>query len=171
MSEPRPAGQPRAQLYSETERARRDASPWTAVQGVLAALQFVVFAVSTLLVWRFLATGEGATIATGSVLAKTLILYSIMITGALWEHDVFGRYLFAPAFFWEDVVSMLVILLHTAYVAVWLFDLLPLQQQMLLALVAYAAYAVNAAQFLYKFRLARRERPAQEPGALAGAGS
>lgn len=171
MSEPRPKGQSKAQLYTDAERARRDASPWTRVQGVLAAVQFVVFAISTLLVWRFLVTGEGAAIATISVLAKTLILYSIMITGAIWEHDVFGKYLFAPAFFWEDVVSMLVILLHTAYVATWLFDLIPVQQQMLLALVAYAAYAVNAAQFVYKFRLARREKPMAQAAGFVGARS
>lgn len=169
MSEPRPTGPSRVSLYSEAERARRDASVWTRVQGVLAALQFLVFAVSTLLVWRFLATGDGAGIATASVLAKTLILYAIMITGAIWEHDVFGRYLFAPAFFWEDVVSMLVILLHTAYVVVWLFDLLPVPQQMLLALVAYATYVFNAGQFLYKFRLARRESPAPVTDEFAGA--
>ena len=38
-----------------------------------------------------------------------------MVTGAIWEKVVFGRYLFAPAFFWEDVFSMLVLALHTAY--------------------------------------------------------
>ena len=47
-------------LYTAEERRRRDASPWTLVQGVLAPLQFVVFLVSTVLVWRCLATGEGA---------------------------------------------------------------------------------------------------------------
>ena len=50
-----------------------------------------------------------------SVVIKTLVLYTIMITGSIWEKEVFGRYLFAPAFFWEDVFSMLVLALHTAY--------------------------------------------------------
>ncbi len=93
-------------LYSEAERRRRDASPWTLVQGVLAPLQFAVFLVSLALVSRTLATGEGAGLANASVVAKTLALYAIMITGSLWEKAVFGRYLFAPAFYWEDVVSM-----------------------------------------------------------------
>ena len=53
--------------------------------------------------------------ATVSVVVKTLLLYTIMITGSIWEKEVFGRYLFAPAFFWEDVFSMLVLALHTAY--------------------------------------------------------
>jgi 3-vinyl bacteriochlorophyllide hydratase len=38
--------------------------------------------------------------------------------------------------------------------------------QMLIALAAYAAYAINAAQFLLKFRAARRSRPAQSDDAV-----
>lgn len=142
-------------LYSDEERRRRDESPWTLVQGILAPLQFLVFLVSTALVWRYLSSGEGATLATASVVLKTLFLYAIMITGSLWERDVFGRYLFVPAFFWEDVVSMLVMALHTAYLVCLVFDLLPLREQLYLALAAYLAYVINAAQFLWKFRLAR----------------
>ena len=143
-------------LYSAEERARRDASPWTKVQGVLAALQFLVFLVSLVLVVRCLTTGLGATAANASVLVKTLTLYTIMITGAIWEHDVFGRYLFAPAFFWEDVVSMGVIALHTAYV-VLLWRGADTTTLMLVALIAYATYALNAAQFVFKLRRARRD--------------
>ena len=69
------------------------------VQGVLAPVQFAVFLISLGLVLRYLATGEGYAIATASVVLKTLLLYTIMITGSIWERDVFGRYLFAPAFF------------------------------------------------------------------------
>ena len=90
-----------------------------------------------------------------SVLVKTGFLYTIMVTGAIWEKEVFGRYLFAPAFFWEDVVSMLVIALHTAYIASWLFDLQSPHGQMWLAIAAYVAYVINAAQFLLKLRAAR----------------
>lgn len=145
----------RGPLYTKDQRRRRDASRWTLVQGVLAPLQFLVFLVSTLLVWRFLSTGDGALLATASVIVKTLLLYTIMVTGSLWERDVFGQYLFAPAFFWEDVVSFLVMALHTAYLIAVFGGFLDLRQQMYLALVAYAAYVINAAQFLYKLRLAR----------------
>jgi 2-vinyl bacteriochlorophyllide hydratase len=110
-------------LYSPEERHRRDASPWTLVQGVLAPLQFVVFLVSLALVLRYLATGEGLYAATVSIVIKTLVLYTIMVTGAIWEKVVFGRYLFAPAFFWEDVVSMGVIALHTAYLAALIWNI------------------------------------------------
>lgn len=139
------------------------------MQGILAPLQFVVFLVSVALVWRFLATGEGAGIATASVVIKTGVLYAIMITGAIWEHDVYGRYLFAPAFFWEDVVSMGVMALHTAYLAAVAFGWGSLEQQLYLALAAYAAYVINAAQFLIKFRQARLSAAPAGSGAIGAA--
>lgn len=58
-----PGGARRAPLYTEAERARRDASRWTLVQGVLAPLQFAVFLASAGLVLRYLGTGEGLTVA------------------------------------------------------------------------------------------------------------
>jgi 3-vinyl bacteriochlorophyllide hydratase len=134
---------------------RRDATPWTLVQGILAPVQFLVFLVSIGLVCRFLATGEGQGAATISIVAKTFVLYTIMVTGAIWEKVVFGQYLFAPAFFWEDVVSMLVIALHTAYLYALVTDALSIKGQMILALAAYATYVINAGQFLWKLRMAR----------------
>jgi 3-vinyl bacteriochlorophyllide hydratase len=142
-------------LYTPQERERRDASPWTLVQGVLAPLQFLVFLVSAALVLRYLTTGDGYVAATVSVVAKTVVLYVIMVTGAIWERDVFGRYLFAPAFFWEDAVSMVVLALHTLYLAALLTSWLSERGQMLLALAAYATYVINAAQFVLKLRAAR----------------
>ena len=147
-----------APLYTEEQRRRRDASKWTLVQGVLAPLQLLVFLISIWLVLRYLQTGSGEEAATISVVIKTLVLYTIMYTGALWERDVFGVYLFAHSFFWEDVVSMVVIALHTAYLAAWLFGFLSVRDQMLLALAAYAAYLINAMQFFLKLRAARRQQ-------------
>jgi 3-vinyl bacteriochlorophyllide hydratase len=159
-----------AALYTDTERRRRDASPWTIVQGVLAPLQFAAFLISLWLVLEYLATGEGLASATASVVIKTLLLYAIMITGSLWERDVFGRYLFARAFFWEDVVSMLVLALHTAYLLVLVTGVLPPRGQMYLALAAYASYVFNAVQFLLKLRAARKERRAPTAVAVSLAG-
>jgi 3-vinyl bacteriochlorophyllide hydratase len=68
---------------------------------------------------------------------------------------VFGRYLFAPAFFWEDMVSMGVIALHTLYLLMWLTSFGTPQEQMMVALAAYVAYLINAIQFLMKFQQAR----------------
>ena len=153
-------------LYTAAQRARRDATRWTLVQGVLAPIQFAVFALSTVLVVRYLLTGEGLAAATASVVCKTLLLYTIMITGAIWEKVVFGKYLFAEAFYWEDVFSMLVIALHTAYLAALLFDIGSSRERMLLALTAYAAYLINATQFILKLRAARLGGDAA-PGGLA----
>lgn len=155
-------------LYTADERARRDASLWTVVQGVLAPVQFLVFLVSLGLVIRYLATGDGAEIATLSILIKTGVLYAIMITGSVWEKVVFGRWLFAPAFFWEDVVSMGVMALHTGYLAMVLLGIGSPAEQMVVALLAYATYALNAAQFLWKLGLARRQAPAQTPRMPSG---
>lgn len=145
----------RPPLYTEAERARRDQTIWTTVQGVLAPLQFLVFLVSLALVLRYFWTGEGLWAATLSVVVKTGVLYLIMVTGAIWEKVVFGQYLLAPAFFWEDVVSFGVIALHTAYLAVLFGGWLTPEGQLAIALAAYAAYVVNAAQFLLKLRAAR----------------
>jgi 3-vinyl bacteriochlorophyllide hydratase len=159
----------RQALYTPEERQRRDNTPWTLVQGVLAPLQFLVFLVSLFLVLRYLATGVGETAATVSVVIKTLILYLIMITGSIWEKVVFGKYLFARAFFWEDVFSMLVLALHTAYLVAVFTGFLDVRGQMLLALAAYAAYVVNATQFLLKLRAARLSQ--QQADATGGEGA
>jgi 3-vinyl bacteriochlorophyllide hydratase len=142
-------------LYTPEERVRRDATKWTLVQGILAPIQFVVFLVSLYLVLRFLFTGEGESAANVSVVVKTLTLYTIMITGCIWEKVVFNCYLFAPAFFWEDVFSMLVLLLHTLYLVALGTGYLDQTELMLLALAAYATYVVNAGQFIWKLRMAR----------------
>ncbi|MCF7984421.1 MAG: 2-vinyl bacteriochlorophyllide hydratase [Thiohalocapsa sp.] len=156
-------------LYTPEERVRRDNTVWTLVQGVLAPLQFLVFLVSLFLVLRYLYSGVGETAATVSVVIKTLILYAIMITGSIWEKVVFGKYLFARPFFWEDVFSMLVLALHTAYLAAVWTGFLDVRGQMLLALAAYAAYVINATQFLLKLRAARLSQ-AREVAAEGRAG-
>jgi 3-vinyl bacteriochlorophyllide hydratase len=155
-------------LYTPEQRRRRDATRWTLVQGLLAPFQFLVFAVSLALVLRYLATGEGYAWATASVVFKTLVLYTIMVTGCIWEKVVFDVWLFAPVFFWEDVFSMLVLALHTAYlVALWQGSLGP-AGLMLLALAAYAAYVINALQFVLKLRAARLQAQGERRTTAAG---
>jgi 3-vinyl bacteriochlorophyllide hydratase len=159
-----------APLYTPAERARRDATRWTLVQGVLAPVQFLVFAVSLALVLRTLLTGQGEAAASLSVLVKTGVLYLIMITGSIWEKRVFDAWLFARPFFWEDMVSMLVLALHTAYLWAWFGGHLATRELMLLALAAYASYVINATQFVLKLRAARLQQQAEARGATpAGA--
>ena len=145
-------------LYTEEERLRRDASAWTIVQGVLAPLQFIAFAVSLVLILRYLATGRGYELATVSILVKTIALYAIMITGSIWEKVVFGHWLFAAPSFGKTCS------------ACWCWPCRPLisprffglgigPQQMMVAMAAYAAYVINATQFLLKLRAARLDGP------------
>jgi 3-vinyl bacteriochlorophyllide hydratase len=157
----------RLPLYDAEQRRRRDTSAWTLVQGVLAPIQFAIFVASLALVLRFLATGEGHEAATISVVVKTLALYTIMVTGCLWEKAVFGRYLFAPAFYWEDVFSMLVLALHTGYLVALATDALGVRGQMYLALAAYATYVINATQFILKLRAARLDQARSASGPAA----
>ena len=151
----------RRPVYTLEQRRLRDQTPWTLVQGVLAPLQFLVFLVSLSLVVLAIQSGEGLLLAGWSVVAKTGVLYLIMVTGAIWEKVVFGQYLFARSFFWEDVFSMLVIALHTAYVVNWFAGdrWLDAQSALMLALAAYGTYVINAGQFLLKLRQARKEAP------------
>jgi 3-vinyl bacteriochlorophyllide hydratase len=159
------ARRPYQPLYTAAQRVRRDATRWTLVQGLLAPVQFIAFAVSAVLVLRYLASGEGLLAASLSFVVKTLLLYTIMVTGCIWEKVVFDRWLFAPAFFWEDVFSMLVLALHTACLVAMATGWLDARAQMLLALAAYAAYVINAAQFLLKLRAARLDEARQHrPG-------
>ncbi|MEO0342646.1 MAG: 2-vinyl bacteriochlorophyllide hydratase [Pseudomonadota bacterium] len=145
-----------SRLYTPEQRERRDATSWTLVQGILAPVQFVVFLISAVLVARYLWLGLGYEIATGSIVLKTALLLTIMVTGAIWEKVVFGQYLFAEAFFWEDVFSFLVIGLHAAYLWSLYVGWSP-DAQMWTAVAAYLAYVVNATQFLLKLRAARLE--------------
>jgi 3-vinyl bacteriochlorophyllide hydratase len=149
-------------LYTPEQRKRRNESVWTLVQGILAPVQFLIFIVSFCLVIRYLFTGDGYEIATVSIVIKTIALYLIMITGSIWEKVVFGKYLFADGFFWEDVFSMLVLALHTAYLYFLWNGTLSANELIYLALAAYVAYLINAAQFLWKLRVARYEGVAEE---------
>jgi 3-vinyl bacteriochlorophyllide hydratase len=144
-----------ALLYTPEQRVLRDQTIWTPIQGVLAIFQFAVFGVSLVLVLRCLFYAEGEEMAKWSIVLKTLTLYTIMVTGSIWEKVVFGQYLFAKPFFWEDVVSMGVIGLHTIYIASLFIAFLTLEQQMMLILSAYTAYVINAIQFVLKLRAAR----------------
>jgi 3-vinyl bacteriochlorophyllide hydratase len=151
----------RRPLYTPEERLRRDSTYWTFVQGLLAPIQFFIFLGSVYLVVRYMLTGAGLQTPNVSVVVNTLTLYTIMITGCIWEKVVFGRYLFAPSFYWEDVFSMLVLALHTAYLYAMYTQKLQGVELMYLALAAYATYVVNAGQFILKLRAARLDQEAK----------
>ena len=143
-------------LYTPSQRIIRDRTIWTKVQAILAPLQFIVCIISLALVVRYLFTNEGYYIATVSIVVKSCLLFLIMITGAIWEKVVFDQFLFAEAFFWEDIVSFFVIFFHGLYLYVLLSGDFAPTSQMSVALFAYFLYFINAFQFLRKLRLARQ---------------
>ena len=151
-SSSQPAQRP---LYTPEERARRDGTKWTLVQGILAPVQFLIFGVSLYLVLDYLQTGRNYEWAVWSVVVKTIALYTIMVTGAIWEKVVFDQYLFHESFFWEDVFSMLVIVLHTLYLFGLFTGIADDGVLFATALAAYFAYVINAGQFIWKLRQAR----------------
>ncbi len=146
-------------LYTAEQMARRESSPWTRVQVVLAPIQFLAFLASFALVLRYLATGQGYALANASVLLKITLLWAITITGMIWEKQVFGHYFLARQFFWEDVGNALAMLFHNLY-----FLALGLgwsdRATMTLMLVAYCSYLVNCAQFVVKGIRAGQQRRA-----------
>jgi 3-vinyl bacteriochlorophyllide hydratase len=159
-------------LYTPEQKVLRDNSVWTLIQGILAPIQFAVFLFSLYLVLQYMFTGTGYEEASRSVVLKTGFLLLIMVTGAIWEKVIFGQFLFAPAFFWEDVFSFAVIALHLLYVYGLSYTNMAPMPLMFIALAAYAAYVVNAGQFIWKLRMARLQAAANEAanihtGALA----
>lgn len=145
--------------YTSEQLAQRDRSPWTRVQMILAPIQFLVFLVSVGLIIRYLATGQGYTIAVISVLIKIALLWAITITGMIWEKAVFGHYFLAREFFWEDIGNAVAMIAHNLYFLAaglhW-----PNRAVMALMLLAYCTYLVNCAQFVLKGIRAGRQRRA-----------
>lgn len=156
----------RKPLYTPEQRARRNATKWTLVQGILAPIQFFVFAWSLALVIRYLATGQGLDITNVSILIKTVLLFTIMVTGSIWEKVVFDVWLFAEPFFWEDVFSFLVIFFHCWYLYGLFTDMDP-RSLMYITLCAYGAYVINATQWILKLRAARLLEAAEQAAAKA----
>lgn len=146
-------------MYTPEQLARRNASPWTRVQFILAPIQFIVFIFSFALVVRYLLTSQGYLAATISVWIKIALIWALTITGMLWEKDVYGHYFMAREFFWEDLGNLIAIITHNAYfVAQWLHG--EPRVVMMVMLVAYLTYLLNAAQFIVKGIRSSRERRA-----------
>ncbi|MFP4437480.1 MAG: 2-vinyl bacteriochlorophyllide hydratase [Chloroflexaceae bacterium] len=152
-------------MYTPEQLARREASPWTRVQIILAPIQFLAFLISFFLVVRYLITDQGFMAATISVWIKIALIWALTITGMLWEKDVYGHYFMAREFFWEDLGNLIAILTHNAYFVVqWLgWDQ---RAVMLVMLFAYITYLFNAVQFIIKGIRSGRERRALRTGVV-----
>lgn len=146
--------------YTADQLRRRNQSLWTPVQAIAAAIQFVTFVVSLVLVIRFFATGQGYNVATVFGVAKVLLLYFMTVTGMAWEDEVFGQMFLAKEFLWEDMGNLLSLLGNTVYLATLLLGL-PKEIQMGALSVALTTYIINFAQFARRgVKSARRKRAA-----------
>jgi 3-vinyl bacteriochlorophyllide hydratase len=147
MGAPQGKGTGRGTLYTEDQRHRRDTTRWTLVQGILAPCSFS--SSWSALAWSSDTWSAGRLCAaTWSVVIKTLVLYTIMITGAIWEKVVFGKYLFAPPSSGKTCSPCWCWRCTRPTWQRCFTGALGAKLQMLLALAAYVTYVINAAQFL-----------------------
>ncbi|HMO56854.1 MAG TPA: 2-vinyl bacteriochlorophyllide hydratase [Roseiflexaceae bacterium] len=152
-------------MYTAEQLQRRDASPWTKVQAILAPIQFLVFLISFALVVRYLVYGDGFLIATISVWIKIALLWAITITGMIWEKEIFGHYFMAREFFWEDLGNLVAIISHNLYFVAQALHWSD-RSLMLLMLVAYCTYLINCGQFIWRGIQAGKQRRAQRQQAV-----
>ncbi|MCF8216605.1 MAG: 2-vinyl bacteriochlorophyllide hydratase [Chlorobium sp.] len=140
--------------YTPEQLARRNASPWTKSQAILAPIQFLIFLAGLTVTWLYkqqIWIDDFGWI-TFFVTLKTLMLFLIFVTGAFFEKEVFGAYAFAPEFFWEDFGSAIAMIVHISYFVLFF---LGLDENLLIwtALLAYLSYLVNATQFVIRLLL------------------
>ncbi|MBD5656629.1 MAG: hypothetical protein IAI50_15835 [Candidatus Eremiobacteraeota bacterium] len=139
---------PEAALLSA--RARRSASKWTLIHPLFAIGQLFAFFVSAGLLVAYFRGAVPFHVVHVSVLVKIGLMVGAVITGALWERDVYGFYWFAPEFLFEDVMTLIVFVFQVAYLAMVTLhsDNMPVVIGMLCA--AYAVYVANVAQYIHR---------------------
>ena len=132
----------------EAIQDRRNASTWTLIHPIFAIGQLGVFLVSLVLLALYFAHDVSFRAVHASVLIKIAFMIGAVVTGSLWEHDVYGKWWFAHEFFIEDVMTANVFLLHIGYlITIYAF---PGSMRASLAMlgVAYLAYGLNVGQYI-----------------------
>lgn len=142
--------------YTPEQLRIRNSSPWTKVQFILAPIQFVVFIIGLVVTILYYAHAiDDFNLVTYGVLVKTLFLIALFVTGAVWEKEVFGVWVFSHEFFWEDIGSTIAVIFHFAYfVFAWLDY--PKETLVIAAFAAYLSYFGNAIQYLLRVYLEKR---------------
>ena len=137
---------------------------WTKIHPFFAFGQLLTFLVSVGLLVAYLFGKVPFSIVAISVLIKIALMAGAMLTGALWENDVFGQCWFAPEFFVEDVITVIVFALHLAYL--YAVYAAPFGGKLALPtlVIAYTAYAINVGQYVIRHNQVR-----QDERALSGA--
>jgi 3-vinyl bacteriochlorophyllide hydratase len=135
---------------SEDMVARRAASVWTKIHPVFALGQLLAFCVSVALLIGYFRGGVSFDTVHQSVLVKVSLMIGAILTGALWEKDVFGAYWFAPEFLAEDTMTVIVFILHVAYLAMVVAHPDNLTAQVGMLIVAYSVYIFNVGQYVVR---------------------
>jgi 3-vinyl bacteriochlorophyllide hydratase len=130
--------------------ARRSSSIWTKIHPVFALAQLFAFFVSVGLLVGYLRGGVAFDVVHASVLMKVALMIGAIVTGALWEKDVFGKYWFAPEFMAEDTMTVNVFILHIAYLVMAVTHPENVVAQIGTLIVAYSVYIANVAQYILR---------------------
>ncbi len=127
---------------------RRESSVWTRVHPIFAIGQLGVFLVSVVLLVLYLLHVISFTYVFDSVLIKVGFMIGAIITGSLWEHDVYGAWWFAHEFFVEDVMTANVFFLHVIVLVIALGWPANMRAILGILLFGYVIYALNVAQYI-----------------------
>jgi len=138
-------------------RARRRASVWTTIHPIFALGQLLAFAVSVvLLILYFRGTVSFETVHQ-SVIVKIALMVGAVFTGALWEKDVYGHYWFAPAYLFEDTMTVIVLILHVGYLLMAYTHEDNMTAVIGMLIFAYTVYITNVAQYIWRNRQHNRQ--------------
>jgi len=130
--------------------ARRSASLWTRIHPVFALAQLAAFFVSVGLLIAYFRGAVSFDVVHQSVLIKVALMAGAIVTGALWEKDVFGKYWFAPEFMGEDTMTVNVFILHIAYLVMAVIHPENIVAQIGTLIMAYTVYIANVAQYVLR---------------------
>ncbi|MDX2128114.1 MAG: 2-vinyl bacteriochlorophyllide hydratase [Chloroherpetonaceae bacterium] len=142
--------------YTPEQLRLRNASIWTKIQIILAPIQFFVFLGGLVITYLYYIDQiHDFYWVTIGVAVKTLFFIILFVTGAFFEKEVFGEWVFSPEFYWEDVGSSIAMGIHFLYfiLAIFIHD-----REVLVwaAFAAYISYLLNALQYLIRIYLEKR---------------
>lgn len=141
-------------------RERRAASVWTMIHPVFALGQLLAFVVSVGLLIAYLRHGVSFHAVHVSVLTKIGLMVGAVITGSLWEHDVFGHWWFAPEFMFEDVMTLIVFIMQLSYLLMVFTHPENMRAILGILVLAYATYLANVAQYIHRTQRQKHEADA-----------
>jgi len=146
----------------ESIQERRAASTWTRIHPIFAIGQLGVFLVSAVLLGLYFVHVTSFNSVFLSVLIKIVFMIGAVVTGSLWEHDVFGKWWFALDFFIEDVVTLYVFLLHIAFLVTAFVWPDHMNAVLTMLVIAYSVYALNVAQYIVQHAGMRKLQKSNE---------